>query len=125
MSIDCYCDYDSPEFCHTEIRKARKPHSCSECRGVIAIGEQYEHVRGKWDGNVCTIQTCLRCLDIRTWVTNSVPCFCWAFGNMIENAREAIGAAVWRAPDETVGLRFGFLRRLVKRDRLNRERRAA
>jgi hypothetical protein len=122
---DCYCDYDPPDFYHAEIRKARKPHKCVECSGVIAASEHYEHVRGKWDGGLDSFDTCQRCLDIRTWVKNSVPCFCMVHGNMNEEAKEAIDDAIWRAPAETVGLRFGFLRLIVKRDRLNQERRAA
>jgi ADP-ribose pyrophosphatase YjhB (NUDIX family) len=42
---------------------------------------------------------------------------------MIDDAKEAIEEAKYRAPDETAGLKFGFLRRLVIRDNLNRSRR--
>lgn len=121
MSLDCYCDYDLPEFYQTETRKARKPHKCWECRGIIAAGEQYEYARGKWDGDLQVFKTCIRCLEIRTWVKNSVPCFCWGHGNMTDDAREAIYDAATRAPEEAIGLRFGLLRRIVKRDRFNRD----
>lgn len=119
MSYDCACNYDSPEFYHREIRKARKQHQCEECSGYILPGERYEHVRGKWNGDVDTFKTCERCVDLRTWVKNNVPCLCWAHGNGTEDCREAVEEAVFRAPAETSGLMFGFLRRLVLRDRHN------
>lgn len=121
--IKCYCDYEAPEFCLTVIRKARKPRRCEECRGVIAAGEQYEHVSGKWDGCLLTFDTCLRCLDLRTWVTNSVPCFCWAHGNLDDDMKDAVYDARCRAPEETIGLHFGLLRRFVLRRRHNQRAR--
>lgn len=125
MSYDCVCDYDPPSFYHQEIRKARKPHRCNECGTLILPGERYEHVRGKWEGYIDNLDTCERCLDIRQWVKNNVPCFCWAHGNMIEDAKEAVEEAHFRAPSETVGLRFGLLRRIALRDRVKAERRAS
>jgi len=119
LSYDCVCDYDPPEFYHREIRKARKLHKCSECAGAISIGECYEHVRGKWEGCVETHKTCERCVDIWQWTKNNVPCLCWAHGNRIEDCWTAIDEATWRAGEEVRGLRFGFLRRKVMRDRLN------
>ena len=119
MSYDCSCDYTPPEFYHRELRRARKEHRCAECDGRILAGEQYEHVRGKWDGYVGTFKTCERCVDIRTWTKNNVPCLCWAHGNGDEDCKQAVEEAAWRAPAETVGLRFGFLRKLVMRDRHN------
>jgi hypothetical protein len=121
---DCVCDYDPPEFYHREIRRARKEHKCCECGGRMLPGEQYEHVRGKWDGFVDTYDTCARCCDLWMWTKNNVPCLCWAHHNRIEDCWEAICEATLRARDETQGLRFGFLRRLVLRDKFNRERRA-
>ena len=116
MSNDCYCDYDPPKFHHREIRRARKQHKCCECGGTIMPGEQYEHVRGKWD-DVATFDTCERCHDIWMWTQNNIPCLCWEYGNRIENCRDAIfeGPSV-----EADGMRFGFLRRLVMRDKHNR-----
>jgi hypothetical protein len=124
VSYDCYCDYDPPDFYHREIRKARKPHKCDECAGIILPGDQYEHVRGKWEDCISTFETCGHCVDIRTWVKNNVPCLCWAHGNTIEDCKEAIEEAIYRTSEETRGLRFGFLRRLVQRDKFYAERRA-
>jgi hypothetical protein len=112
MSYDCYCDYDPPEFMHSKIAKARKQHHCYECGAEIAPGEQYEYTAGKWDGYFDTYHVCARCYSLRTWVQINVPCLCWGFGNMIEDCRDAVRAAQCRAPEETRGLLFGFLRRL-------------
>ncbi|AWI90240.1 hypothetical protein C0214_19455 [Methylobacterium sp. DM1] len=125
MSYACYCDYDAPEFYRVEIRKARKSFRCEECGGPIKPGEKYEFVAGSWDHYVSQFRTCERCHDIRVWVKNNVPCFCWAHGNMVDDAREAVSEAAWRAPEETKGLRFGFARRLLLRDRHNKTAGAA
>jgi hypothetical protein len=124
MSQDCWCGYDPPAFYVCEVRRARKSHTCDECGGAIVAAESYEHVRAKWD-YVDTIRTCERCVDIRTWTTNNVPCLCWAHHNLINDCREAVVEAHYRAPEETRGLRFRLERMIVRRDRLNRARRKA
>lgn len=121
--ISCVCDYDPADFYNATIRTARKLHACFECGGQILPGDKYEHVTGKWEGRLDTFRTCERCHDIRQWVENNVPCVCWAHGNMIEDAEAAIDEACSRAPAETVGLRFGFRRRIVARDRFSAARR--
>jgi hypothetical protein len=113
MSTDCYCDYDPPSFFRSHIARARKQHECYECRGPIRPGDQYEYAAGLWDGDFMTFKTCERCRDLRTWVKNNLPCFCWSYGNMRDDAAEAIEAARDHAPQETQGLKFGFLRRVV------------
>lgn len=122
MTIDCYCDYDGPEFCTVTVRKARKAYSCCECGGRILAGEQYEYTFGKWEGTVDQHHLCRHCVDLRQWVKNNVPCLCWAYGNITEDCREAVEEAAFRAPAETVGLRFGFLRRLIARQKFNQAR---
>lgn len=125
MSYDCVCDYDAPQFYFADIRKARKQHKCEECGAPILPGDRYESVVGKWDGFVDTFKTCERCHDIRIWTKNNVPCLCWVHGDMIEGCKEAVIEAQYRAKDETRGLYFGFLRRLVARNKFNDTRRAA
>lgn len=67
---DCVCLYNSgdgdlPEFSSEAVVKAKKPYRCCECFGVIAIGQRYERVTGKWDWTVSTYRTCLLCDEIR------------------------------------------------------------
>jgi hypothetical protein len=117
--IDCYCDYDYhyPEFCYSKIRKARRSHKCTECSRIISVGEKYEYVFGKWEGETNTFKTCSDCYDIRMFVKNSVPCFCWAYGNVEGDALDAVEGAYYRAGEEVKGLAFGLGRLIVKRNR--------
>ena len=87
-------------------------HHCFECGNEIAPGQKYERVTALYDGLFGTFKTCQRCRNLRVWVQNNVPCLCWAHGNMHEDLKNAIDEAYYRAPDEVIGLRFGFLRRL-------------
>jgi hypothetical protein len=120
--FNCYCDYDAPQAYYSKMRKARRPHRCCECPGRIKPGEMYEYHSGIMDGSPFDGHTCLRCVEIREWMKANVPCFCWAHGNMIEDARETAQSAHEQAGDEVAGLRFGLLRRIALRDRFNRSR---
>jgi hypothetical protein len=124
MSYDCFCDYDAPEFYSSTIRTARKQHKCFECGNHIIAGDKYEYVFGKWGGDIGRYKTCSHCVDLRTWTHNNVPCLCWAHGNLFDDCLEAIEEAAWRAPKETGGLRFGFLRRVALRKRFYKQRAA-
>ncbi len=123
MSIDCFCDYDAPVFYSRTMPKARKVHQCFECGGAILPGETYESVSGKWD-YVETFKTCARCVDLRTWVKNNLPCVCWGHGNLHDDLSENVREATYRASEETAGLRFGFLRRMVAIEKFNFNRRS-
>lgn len=114
--MDCCCDYDPAEFYHSAIRTARKLHRCEECGRFIRPGETYEHVTGKWNGDLDTFKTCSHCRDIRQFVKNSVPCFCWGHGNLDEDVANTIQDAYWRAPDEVKGLRFSVGRLVIARN---------
>jgi hypothetical protein len=111
--MDCYCDYEPARFYYAIMRKARKPQKCAECRRTIAVGERYEHVSGKWDVSLDTFKTCTHCLDIRQFVKNSIPCFCWAHGNMQDDAKETIREAIWRSPSEMKGVWFAYGRLVI------------
>jgi len=67
MECSCFCSNDEPwpEVCRTRHPRARKEHLCSECGETITIGEQHEHVRGKWDGYWMEFRTCQVCQRIR------------------------------------------------------------
>lgn len=123
MDYDCSCDYDPAEFYSVSFRKAKKPHKCHECAGAILPGEKYEYVCGRWDGDLSYFKTCSHCVDLRTWVKNNLPCVCWAHGNMHDDLSENVREATYRASEETRGLRFGFLRRVVAIDKFNAMRR--
>jgi hypothetical protein len=120
MSEACYCDYDAPEAWSSRISTARKPHVCEECSCIIQPGEKYEYVWGKWEGIVSIFKTCTRCLEIRSFVKASVPCFCWAHGNLHEDARDTAQHYMHEAD----GLMFGTLRRIVLAERAPKFERA-
>lgn len=120
MYYDCSCDYDPPSVYSATTPRAKKTYRCDECRGSISPGERYERVFGVWDGRADTYRTCERCFDLRTWVKNNVPCLCIMHGNQDEENENAVDSARHRAPLETAGLLFGFLRRKVLRERHNR-----
>jgi hypothetical protein len=64
-------DYDgSPEFENVREVKARKAHKCVECRSVIAAGETYERVAGKFEGRFYCNATCNACSEIRNAFEN-------------------------------------------------------
>lgn len=107
---ECFCDYDSPLAYGRAEPIARKAHRCEECGGVIAPGERYERVFGVWErGRPEVFKTCPRCIALRDWVSAHVPCFCWAHGNIRDDAIETARSWAHEAP----GLLFGAYRREV------------
>jgi hypothetical protein len=60
--------------CYTQAnRRARKPHKCCECRGVIARGETYVYFSGVWDCMPATYKTCTDCATLRAEVDAGQP----------------------------------------------------
>jgi hypothetical protein len=111
--MECFCDYETPEFYRKSMPRAAKGHCCDECGAPIKPGDVYERISGKWDGVFGGFKTCSQCVKIREWVAAHVPCVCWAHGNMIPDLCDAIDAYLHEAP----GLKFGFMRRLVQINR--------
>ncbi len=63
---------DEPPRVWSELTpKARREHTCCECKGTIAKGETYHLFKGCWDGDWATFKTCADCEQIRDEV-NSV-----------------------------------------------------
>ncbi len=110
--MECYCDYERAELSAIEMRKARKRHHCDECGRTIWQGEQYEYTRSLLGGAWLTNRTCWQCLELREWVKAHIPCFCWAHGYMLEDARNALESLRHETSD-TAGVLFGAGRRLV------------
>jgi hypothetical protein len=108
--MSCICDYDNiPEFYKSKMRIAKKHHRCYECARTISPGEHYEYVSAKWDGDVSSVKTCQRCIDLRNYTTQNIPCVCWSHGNMIEDCIESLREYSHELP----GLLFGGYRRKV------------
>jgi hypothetical protein len=111
--MSCFCDYEPATVWRQSLPKARAAYRCEECGSPISKGEEHEYVFGVWDGYAGSFRTCMRCVDLRQWVKNNIPCTCWAHGNLLEDLRASIDEARDRAPSETRGILFGYLRRLL------------
>ena len=89
--MGCYCDYDPVSFLiEREVKKSRKPHRCVECRGPVAVGESYRRRRYGFEGRVHNEAICARCCELIQWATISAPCFCYGFGNLMEDVRSMV-----------------------------------
>lgn len=110
MSEECFCEYDAPDFYASRLVTASKQHKCSECSRAIQPGERYEYVVGKWGRTFDRFKTCARCLAVKEFVAASVPCFCWAHGNILDDCHQTAEDYAHEAP----GLLFGYWRRYVK-----------
>ena len=79
MFDTCICaDHDGGPDPYTETMPvARKAHRCCECGAVIAPGEQYERIEGRWEGRWETCKTCIVCARIRQSLFS-----CWIYGQM-------------------------------------------
>ena len=92
------CDYydgSIPEFFHSNIRKARKEHKCYECSKTISKGEIYEHVFGKWEGDICVFKTCSICKRIRDDFYS-----CYIYGELYESFYNDFGFKIDEVPND-------------------------
>jgi hypothetical protein len=118
----CECWEAPAEFMSQSVRTARKQYRCHECCCSIEPGEKYEETFGKWDGDVARFKTCRLCLEVRNWAQISVPCFCWTFGDMLENVQTLVDEA---RGDMPAGWMFEWGRRMVPIRRRQRARKTS
>ena len=52
----------------SEMRTARKPHSCVECQRVINAGEKHSFAKGLYDGVWDCHRTCAHCSVAQKWL---------------------------------------------------------
>lgn len=81
------CDCENPILYTEKIVKARKPQKCEECRRLIEVGEQYQKIKGLWDGDFQEFETCLECSEKRVQVERLIEC-CVPFGELRDYMRE-------------------------------------
>lgn len=88
-----YCDTWHGDACGqksvqtTTIRRARKFHKCCECQHPIVPGEDYEHIKGIWDGDSSEYKTCLCCAKARCAIRSKLDLNsdeCIIFGGLME-----------------------------------------
>lgn len=56
---------EAPSVYEELVLRARKNHTCEECRGQILKGETYIKISGLWDGHWGRFKTCLDCHHLR------------------------------------------------------------
>jgi hypothetical protein len=87
MTLHCeISDDDGPaEVWQEETRRARKPHKCCECGGMILPGQTYERVFWVFDGTAAHAETCADCRE--AW--GIAGCKYRQFGGLSELATNA------------------------------------
>lgn len=86
VCIDMDYDGDSNEFIRQEMRRARKEHTCCECRAAIMPGARYEYASGKAGGDMWQAKTCILCYEIR----RALVCGGWVFGMLWEEIEQTV-----------------------------------
>lgn len=89
ISCDCSIDYDPGcnDLQFSELRKARKRHTCGECDRAIEPGERYEHATQLYDGGWSHHKTCLGCYNIRQHLCR----YGWVWGSVAEQVEACVG----------------------------------
>lgn len=79
------CDYDPAKVYNMATVKAAKPHTCTECGGVIPKGERHELVKALSEGEWWGGRTCPDCVALRCDITRTYGDGCgWLHGGMRE-----------------------------------------
>lgn len=60
FDYDGYCEVWQESF-----PKARKPHKCCECGGVILKGHKYRNIFSVYEGDATTSKVCMPCEAVR------------------------------------------------------------
>jgi hypothetical protein len=63
-----------PSVFDATMRRARKEHTCCECKQSIRIGDLYELAKGCWNGKWDSFKTCDTCADLRRQVEDIIDC---------------------------------------------------
>src|SRR5688572_1723460 len=89
------CDCERPSCGKREVRRARKPHRCDECRGTIAARETYVYHSWIWDGTPDSCHLHVECDVWRTALEGAIRerpelglCDCIGIGGLAEAMRE-------------------------------------
>ena len=110
MAYDCSCDYEPPSlYSKRLVKSARKRFFCCECGHTIKPGDSYERITGLWDGYFDSFVTCRHCASLKAWAIVSVPCFCWAHGNLLQDVRDMVDEVRHDVP----GFFFEYGRRVI------------
>lgn len=101
MSCGCDCDWEADgytEFSSTRKVRARKPHHCDECGGVIQPGETYDRCAGKWEGDFYCNVICELCAQIWKCHTAGMVAAADHCGCILGELRCAVGCMARQEP---------------------------
>jgi len=73
----CECDFGEGEPIYPrtiEQRVAKKAHVCGECGEPIKVGDSYENIKGKCEGDWFEHKTCVPCQHIRDNFCSPLGC---------------------------------------------------
>jgi hypothetical protein len=66
------CGCERPTLYSEKWVIARKPHQCCECFKTIAKGDDYQKIKGLWDGEFQEYETCLQCAELRIEIADTI-----------------------------------------------------
>ena len=104
-AVRTVCDVH-PDFYLEHRRRARKLHTCSECRIAIPAGELYAHVTGKWDGYVCTYRFHIECLELLDVIREEQEELCTEFQGAEEYFIDGSMPDRWAAHLEAIRAKY-------------------
>ena len=88
----CNTDYDYPSVYRKDYIRARKQHTCSECKGYIAPGDTYQYTFGVWDGRADVFKTCIHCCVPQRWLLEECDGFLHGdlYSEILEHAQVGV-----------------------------------
>lgn len=88
-----YGDGESYQVYVSDSRKARKPHTCDECRRTINSGEAYLWAKGLFEGKWYVHRVCAHCRVGQRWLIENCGGFihCYLTEEMEEHIDEYRG----------------------------------
>lgn len=73
----CMVGDDDSQVSRSEIRKARKPHTCGECDRTIEPGEKYVNAAWLYDGSWSNDCMCWHCRESAQWLYHNCGGYVW------------------------------------------------
>jgi hypothetical protein len=85
----CVVEGDPADFYFQRNVRARKPHTCYECRREIPRGSVYRRINAQWDGN--RPDSYVHCHDCARLSDAVLAADCsWLFGSLLDDALATI-----------------------------------
>ncbi len=88
MAISCECDFDEPcTVWREQMRRAAKRHRCSDCGGIIPVGQGYTNIAMLSEGEWTTAKRCADCQHLiyeveRRWMGGCGGKWCVWIGDL-------------------------------------------